>query len=253
MSVKRVLRAIPNNIKLAMILLLIIVVSGTFGYHILEDKNLFTSFYWTIITITTLGSGDVFPLTDQGKFFSIIIIISGVSMVLYTFTTVMTFYFEGRLKTIMGVSRMEDKIGQMKGHCIVCGYGKVGKNVVARLMEDNVPFVVVEKDPSISETLLSDDILHITGDATYGDILEKAGLKRGKVLISCLADDADTLYAIVEAKELNKDINIIAKASRPESVMRFRKFGADKVIMPEVAEANQMAKQAKMYMDQKAE
>ena len=98
MSVRRVLRAIPNNIKLAMILLLIIVVSGTFGYHILEDKNLFTSFYWTIITITTLGSGGEFPLTDQGRLFSIIIIISGVSVGLYTFTTVMTFYFEGRLK-----------------------------------------------------------------------------------------------------------------------------------------------------------
>lgn len=182
-----------------------------------------------------------------GKIFSIIIIISGVSVALYTFAAGMAFFMEGQLKTILGVRKMQEKIDQMKEHVIVCGYGKVGKNIVSYLIKENIPFVVVEKEPAALEILARNNLLHVAGDATYGETLEMAGIARGKVLISCLSNDADNLYVILEAKEKNPNVRLILRASRPESVKRFHKLGADKVILPEEAGANQMAGLAMEY------
>jgi voltage-gated potassium channel len=154
---------------------------------------------------------------------------------------------EGKLKTIMGVTKMQEKINQMNGHVIVCGYGKVGKNIVSSLIKENIPFVVIEKDTAAIETLARNNLPHVVGDATYQEILDMAGTSKGKVLISCLSNDADNLYVIIEAKEMNPKIHLILRASRPESVKRFLKLGAEKVILPEEAGANQMAGAAKEY------
>ncbi|MFH0904700.1 MAG: NAD(P)-binding protein [Methanobacteriota archaeon] len=154
---------------------------------------------------------------------------------------------EGRLKTIMGVSKMQEKIDQMKEHVIVCGYGKVGKNIVSNLVKENIPLVVIEKDTAAIEVLARNNLPYVIGDATYGETLEMAGTSRGKVLISCLSNDAENLYVIMEAREMNPKIHLILRASRPESVKRFLKLGADKVILPEEAGANQMAVAAKEY------
>jgi len=154
---------------------------------------------------------------------------------------------ESQLKNILGVSRMQEKIDELKEHIIICGYGKVGKNIVAYLMKENIPFVVIEKDTASIEMLVRNKILHVVGDATYQDTLKMAGTSRGKVMISCLSNDADNLYVIIEAKEMNPKIRLILRASRPESVKRFIKLGADKVILPEEAGAIQMVGAAKEY------
>ena len=238
---------IPSNLKTSIVFLLLIVMIGTVGFHYLEGVNLITSLYWTIVTVATIGYGDVVPHTMGGRIFSIIIIISGVSVALYTFTAAMAFSVEGQLKTILGVSKMQEKINQMKDHIIVCGYGKVGKNIVTNLIKEEIPFVVIEKDTAAVEVLARNNLLHVVGDATYTETLDMAGTSRGKVLISCLSNDADNLYVIIEAKEMNPKIHLILRASRPESVKRFLKLGADKVILPEEAGANQMAGAAKEY------
>jgi len=238
---------IPANLKASIALLLLIIVIGTTGFFFLEKVDLITSLYWTIVTVTTIGYGDVVPKTIVGKIFSIIIMVSGVSVALYTFTAAMAFSMEGELKTILGVSKMQEKINKMTGHVIVCGYGKVGKNIVSNLVKEKIPFVVVEKDNAAIETLSRNKLLHVVGDATYQEILDMAGTSRGKVLISCLSNDADNLYVIMEAREMNPKIRLILRASRPESVKRFMKLGADKVILPEEAGANQMADAAKEY------
>lgn len=146
---------------------------------------------------------------------------------------------------------MEERIKQLRNHVIVCGYGKVGKNVAAHLVKENIPFVVVEEDPNALEVLTKNNLLYVSGDATYGETLELAGLSRAKVLISCLSDDADNLYVIVEAKEMNQDIHLVVRASRPESVKRFKKVGADKIIMPEEAGATQMASETMGYLNKR--
>jgi voltage-gated potassium channel len=220
---------------------------GTVGFHFLEKVDLFTALYWTVVTVATIGYGDVIPHTLGGRIFSIIIIISGVSVALYTFSALMTFSMEGELKTILGTSKMQEKINQLKEHVIVCGYGKVGKNIVSNLTRRNIPFVVIEKEPTALEILNRNNLLHVYGDATYGEILDMAGISKGKILISCLSNDADNLYVILEAKEKNPKIRLILRASRPESVKRFLKLGADKVILPEEAGANQMAEMAIEY------
>jgi len=238
---------IPANLKESIAFLLLIIVIGTTGFYFLEKVDVITSLYWTITTVATVGYGDVVPKTIGGRIFSIIIIISGVSVALYTFTAAMAFSMEGQLKTILGVSRMQEKIDQLKEHIIICGYGKVGKNIVTNLIKEKIPFVVIEKDNAAIEILVRNKILHVVGDATYQETLEMAGTSRGKVMISCLSNDADNLYVIIEAKEMNPKIRLILRASRPESVKRFIKLGADKVILPEEAGAIQMAGAAKEY------
>lgn len=238
---------IPANLKISIALLLLIIVMGTTGFYFLEKVDLITSLYWTIATVATVGYGDVVPKTIVGKIFSIIIMVSGVSVALYTFTIAMAFSMEGELKTILGVSKMQEKINKMTGHAVVCGYGKVGKNIVSNLIKEKIPFVVIEKDTAAIEILSRNNLLYVVGDATFRETLEMAGTSRGKVLISCLSNDADNLYVILEAREMNPKIRLILRASRPESVKRFMKLGADKVILPEEAGANQMAVAAKEY------
>ncbi|VVB91115.1 Calcium-gated potassium channel MthK [uncultured archaeon] len=244
----RLERGIPDNLKISVALLFLIIVIGTSGFHLIENVDLISSLYWTVATVTTIGYGDIVPHTTGGRIFSIIIMISGVSVAIYTFTAAMAFSMEGELKTILGMSKMQEKIDRLKGHVIVCGYGKVGKNIVSNLIKEEIPFVVIEKETAAIDILARNNILHIVGDATYQETLEMAGISRGKVLISCLSNDADNLYVIIEAKEMNPDIRLILRASRPESVKRFMKLGADKVILPEEAGANQMASAAKEYL-----
>ena len=244
----RLYKEIPTNLKASIILLFLIILIGTVGFHFLEKVDLFTALYWTVVTVATIGYGDVIPYTLGGRIFSIIIIISGVSVALYTFTALMTFSMEGELKTILGMSKMQEKINQLKEHVIVCGYGKVGKHIVSNLIRGNIPFVVIENEPATLEILNRNNLLHVYGDATYGEILDMAGISKGKILISCLSNDADNLYVILEAKEKNPKIRLILRASRPESVKRFLKLGADKVILPEEAGANQMAELAIEYL-----
>jgi voltage-gated potassium channel len=220
---------------------------GTVGFHLLEKVDLFTALYWTIVTISTIGYGDVVPHTLEGRIFGIIIIISGVSVALYTFTAFMTFSMEGELKTILGMSKMQEKINQLKEHVVVCGYGKVGKIIVSNLIKGNIPFVVIEKESAVLEVIIRNNLPHVYGDATYEDILNMAGISRAKVLMSCLSNDADNLYVILEAKEMNPKIRLILRASRQESVRRFLRLGADKVILPEEAGANQMTDLAIEY------
>jgi voltage-gated potassium channel len=243
----RLYKKIPTNLKASIILLFLIILIGTVGFRFLEKVDFFTALYWTVVTVATIGYGDVIPHTLGGRIFSIIIIISGVSVALYTFTALMTFSMEGELKTTLGMSKMQEKINQLREHVIVCGYGKVGKNIVTNLTRGNIPFVVIENEPAALEILNRNNLLHIYGDATYGEILDMAGISKGKVLISCLSNDADNLYVILEAKERNPKIRLILRASRPESVKRFLKLGADKVILPEEAGANQMADLAIEY------
>ncbi len=249
----RLYKEIPTNIKTSIILLSTIILVGIVGFHLLEKVDLFTALYWTIVTVATIGYGDVIPHTLGGRIFSIIIIISGVSVALYTFTILMTFSMEGKLKTILGMSKMQGKINQLKDHVIVCGYGKVGKNIVSNLVRRNISFVVIEKEPAALEILNRNNLLHVIGDATYGEILDMAGISKGKILISCLSNDADNLYVILEAREKNPKIRLILRASRPESVKRFLKLGADKVILPEEAGANQMAESAIKYFETNGE
>ncbi len=235
------------NLKTSIILLSLIILIGTVGFCFLEKVDLFTALYWTIATVATVGYGDVIPYTLGGRIFSIIVIISGVSIALYTFSVLMTFSMEGELKTILGMNKMQEKINQLKEHVIICGYGKVGKNIVSNFIREDIPFVVIEIDPNTIEILERNNLLHVCGDATYGEILDMAGISKGKILISCLSNDADNLYVILEAKERNPNIRLILRASRPDSVKRFLRLGADKVILPEEAGANQMAELAIEY------
>lgn len=243
----RLYKEIPANLKVSINLLFLIIFIGTVGFHFLEKVDFFTALYWTIATISTIGYGDIVPQTLGGRIFSIIIIISGVSVALYTFTVFMTFSMEGELKNILGMSKMQEKINRLKEHVIVCGYGKVGKRIVSNLIRGNVPFIVIENESAALEILIRNDMPHVYGDATYGEILDMAGISKAKVLMSCLSNDADNLYVILEAKEMNPKIHLILRASRPDSVRRFLRLGADKVILPEEAGANQMADLAIEY------
>jgi voltage-gated potassium channel len=207
---------------------------------ILEGLSFFDAFYFTVVTVATVGYGDIIPVTVAGKVFTVIIIITGVGMTYYTITYVIGLAVEGQLKNIFGRRGMDRMIAVMKNHIIVCGAGRVGSNVVERLCHENEKFVVIENDPEIYQQLLNDKIPVVHGDATRDEVLQAAGITKARGAISTLSHDADNVYVTLTAKSLNPNIVIVARAERPEAEEKLRRAGADNVIFPSVMGGRQM-------------
>src|SRR5512139_874299 len=155
-------------------LIFLIISGGTLGYAFLEGWNLFDSFYMTIITLTTVGFGEVHPLSHVGKMFTIALIVGGVGAVFYGLSTGAKFMLEGEFEEIFGRKRLEKKIKELKDHFVVCGYGRMGRIICRELREKEISFVVIEKMPE--KLLDGQDLLLVEGDATKDEVLKEAGI-----------------------------------------------------------------------------
>jgi len=206
---------------------------GTAGYIILERYNFLDALYMTIISITTVGYGEVHPLSDAGRVFTIFLLVTNIGIFLYGITTIAGFLLEGEFRKILKNIKLEKVIGKLQNHVIVCGYGRNGKQVCLELIDDKIPYVVVENDEKIHEELVESNILYIHGNATESNILKKAGIERAKAIITTLPKDPDNVYVVLCAREMNKDIIIISRASDDSSVNKLKRAGANNVIMPE--------------------
>jgi len=211
-------------------LIVLIISGGTLGYVFLEGWSFFDSFYMTIITLTTVGFGEVHPLSRVGKLFTIALIVGGVGTVFYALSTGAKFMLEGELKEIFGRKRLEKRLRELRDHYIVCGYGRMGKIICRELREKGITFVVVERSPD----KLPDgrDILLVEGDATNDETLKEVGLERAKGLISVLPTDAENLYVVLSARGLNPRLRIVARASDEGSEQKLIRAGADRVVSP---------------------
>lgn len=223
-----------QHMKMSIAVLICVVITGTFGYMILENLSLTEAVYLAMTTVSTVGYGDIAPKTTAGRWFTIALIISGVGLAFYTLTLAVSLVIEGRLKDILGRRGMQRRIASLNNHIIVCGAGKVGSNVILRLQQEKEPFVVIDSDQSICERLEEEKVLVIHGDATMDEVLVSAGLEKAKGVIAALSGDANNVYVTLTAKSMNPDVFVVARADRPEAEEKMRRAGATSVVSPAV-------------------
>lgn len=228
---QRIMKSVKRQLIFALSLILLVIFIGTIGYVVLEGWPLFDSLYMTVITITTVGYREVHDLSDTGKLFTIFLIVCGVGTILYTLNNAARVIIEGEFKEIFGRRKLEKTIKGLKGHYIICGYGRMGKVIGKELKEKGARFVVIEKE-ALNTEIFDGDMLFVNGDATKDEILREAGIERAKGLISVLSTDAENLYVVLSARVLNPELNIVARAGEEGSEQKLLRAGADRVVSP---------------------
>ena len=221
-----------KKLQIAFIALLVIAVVGTLAFHWLEGFDYFESLYLTIITLSTVGYGDIYPQTWQGRLFAIVLIIFGVGTMFYAGYLLAETMLEGHVKEIMGKGRMLKMIKNIQNHYIICGCGRIGHLISKELAAEKVPFVVIERDAEAIEKIAEEGFLYYKGDATNDKTLLDAGIKRAAGIVCVLPTDAENLYVILTAKELNPKIFILSRSEEEESEHRLVRAGADRVMSP---------------------
>ena len=230
-----------SRIYKAGILFLGAILLGVLGYTYLFDFSIIDGLYMTIITITTVGFSEVNALTDGGKLFTVFLILTSISIYGYVVTVVSEFLSNSTLMEELKKNKMLKKINALEGHTIVCGYGRNGRQAVAKLRNFKKSCVVIERTPELLKEIEEDGILFIEGDATDDDSLIEAGVKNAQNLITALPSDADNLYVVLSARQLNGKLDIVSRANNEGSQKKLKIAGADKVIMPDKLGGDHMA------------
>ena len=218
-----------KQVIFGLIVLSLIVVTGTLLYEEIEGYSFIDALYMTVITISTTGFKEVRPLSDNGRLLTIFLILSGVLTVAYTGGRAAQFIIETQ---IFRRRRMSKQLGQLKDHYIVCGYGRMGREVCESLSENDVPYLVIEKETDKIEVLIEKNILFIHGDAANDEILEQAGIQVAKGLAAVVRSDAENVFITLSAKELNKNLYIVSRAIEEGAESKLRKAGAHRVVKP---------------------
>lgn len=239
----------PNNVDLFRRLIAVLVlfggllIFGTIGYMILEGWAWHDAFYMTVITLSTVGFGEVRSLDQGGRVFTMILIVLGVGAAAYTFSTVADYIVAGELRGVLRRRRMEHRIRQFRQHYIVCGYGRVGSQVTQELRQHSVEMVVIEANPALSAEIEEQGTVSVIGNASEDATLSLAGIERAAGLCACLPNDADNVFVTLTARTLNPNLTIIARANTQENERKLRIAGADHVINPYSISGHRMARQ----------
>ena len=212
--------------------LAVLLAVGTGGFMIIERMPLLDALFLTVITLSTVGYGTLKPLTAAGKIFTIAFIVVGVATFSFQLAQIFRVLLEKSFMEAFGERRMNKKIGELEDHYIVCGHGRIGSIVSAELRRKGTPLVVVETDPKITAGLEAEGVLVLQADAREEQVLRHAGVDRAKGLLALLPADADNLYLILAARDLNPTLNIIARANDPSADKRLQGAGANHVISP---------------------
>jgi voltage-gated potassium channel len=228
-----------GRLRMAVALVLAVSVVGTVGY-VLFGLPLVDAIYMTVITITTVGFREVFAdqMTDAQKLFTMGLIVTGVSTVLYTFTLAVQVVVEGQLRAFVGRRRMDKRIGEMRGHVVVCGWGRVGKAVAHDIERTGRHVVVIDQNAGRVADI---PMPSIVGDATLDTTLRAAGIEHASALIAALEGDAENLFVTLSSRAINPDLFIVARARQDESVNKLSRAGADRVVNPQELGAARMA------------
>ncbi|MEZ5006639.1 MAG: potassium channel family protein [Chitinophagales bacterium] len=218
---------------IAALIFIIAIASGIIGYIFIEGYTLTEAFYMTIITISTVGYGEIRPLSAAGKTFTSFLIIFNIGAVAYAISVVSSFIIEGDFKTLFKETQMEKVIENLKDHVIICGYGRLGKVVCADIAKSGKSILIVEKDDELIEELKSKGILYFQGDATQDETIKKIGIERADTIITTLHSDAANVFIVLAARELNNTAKIISRASEEANVSKLKRAGANNIIIPE--------------------
>jgi voltage-gated potassium channel len=205
---------------------------GTIGYMAIEGFGFLDAAYQTLTAVTTAGFGEINPLGDAGRVFTIVIIVVGIVVILYILTAVMQLAMEGELESLLGVRRMKGKIEALRDHYILCGFGRVGEAIARDFTTRGTPFVIVDSNPEAIERARKQDYLLVEGDAASDAALLAAGIERARCLLAASDSDSGNTYAVLTAKALNPRLFAVARAGQPASATPMLRAGADRVISP---------------------
>ena len=231
---------LPNRGRLRAVLLAVLaaVFLGTVMFHVLEGWSILDSLYVTVQTVTTVGFGDLTPRTPYGRAFAVVFMLVSVGTVLYALTTTVQAIVHSELFESYGRSR---KMSKMRDHFIICGAGRVGSHLLRSLRDANGSFVVIESDSAKVDALKDLGVPVLQRDATLEETLREAGVEHARGLATCLPDDADNVYVVLIARDLNPKIHIVARAAEEQAESKLIRAGANRVVAPTLIGGHRMA------------
>ena len=214
------------------LLALSLFVIGTIGYIWIEGWSVIDALYMTAITLSTVGYGETQPLSVNGRFFTIILIILGVGTVAYSLTQIGELIVTMRTTNTIRRRHMKRIISKLQNHIIVCGYGRVGRSAVTGLLDGRRQVVVIEKQEQKIQQVYDDGLLLVEGDATKDETLQEAGIDQAASILICTGDDTTNLFVVLSARTLNPNLYIVARAVDSENESKMRRVGANRVVSP---------------------
>lgn len=214
---------------------------GTIGYYLIEQMTVLDALYMTVTTISTVGFGEIHPLSPMGRAFTIVLIVCGVSSMAWAAESMVEVLLEDQLRHAWWRRRMERDIARLTAHYIVCGYGRMGEQIGRELTRRGLDFVVIDRAPEVLAMLRDQGIRYVEGDATSDSTLRNAGVTRARGLATALSGDADNALIVISAKGLNARLQVVARASNQETEEKLLRAGADRVVTPYTIGGQRMA------------
>ncbi|HYY55850.1 MAG TPA: potassium channel protein [Pyrinomonadaceae bacterium] len=214
---------------------------GSIGFHLIEGWSLSESLYMTVQTVTTVGYGDMPPRTGGGRAFATIFMIIGVGTVAYALSSTVQTIVQSEIIATFGERRRHREMSKLRNHFIICGVGRVGSRIVREMQRTSVLFIAIESNAERASALTGSGAHVLVRDATLEETLREAGVERAAGLAACLPDDADNVYVVLTARDLNRDLHIVARAVEEQAEPKLLKAGANRVVAPTIIGSHRMA------------
>jgi len=232
-----------SRLLVALGLICLVIVAGTFGYRFIEGWPILDALYMTVITMTTIGYGEVRELSQTGRIFTLGLIVASIVIAGYSLSQLTAFVFEGEFNRLIQGHRMDRRIRRMKDHVILCGCGSTGIHIAVELARSGIPFLIIEADTSRMGHVLDvvGDVPFLEDDATKDETLKRAGIENARGLIASTSNDKDNVFIVLTARSMNSDLRIVSRLIEDENYDKLRRAGADEIISPNAMGGLRMA------------
>jgi len=229
-----------SKFRRAILFLITVLLIGVLGYKFIANYTWVDALYMTAITVTTVGFGEVQPLDDTAKIFTVFLILFSVFFITYAISVISEYLLSKNNLEELKQNKVKEKISKLKNHVIICGFGRNGRQAAKNLAAHNMSFVVVERNKELIEKN-EGEALFVLGNANEDEVLQEAGIERAISIIVALPSDADNLFVVLSARQMNEKLTIISRASQETSSRKLKLAGANNVIMPDKIGGDHMA------------
>lgn len=235
---------VPRTLAVAIALAAAVVLLGLTGYHWIEGYGWFDAFYMTITVISTVGGGELVPLSFAGRVLTLFVIVTGIGVLSYALLSMVQYVIEGQLRRAVGSRAMRRRVSKLENHLLLCGFGRVGAEIARMFQAQGAPFVLIDQNTDRLKEATELGYRVIPGDAADVDVLHQAGIERARALVTALDSDAYNIYVTISARVLRPDLYIVSRASAPDAEARLKLAGANHVVSPYTAGARLMSTMA---------